>query len=68
MGNSIHELNILHKNIEGKLKSTVMDAIMAGEILTKVKEDLPHGAFIPWIENNCIFGRKTAHRYMGIYE
>lgn len=68
MGNSIHELNILHKNIEGKLKSTVMDAIMAGEILTKVKDDLPHGAFIPWIENNCIFGRKTAHRYMGIYE
>ena len=68
MNNSIHELNILHKNIEGKLKSTVHDAIMAGEILTNVKEKLAHGEFLPWIEKNCIFTRMTASNYMRVYE
>ena len=68
MNNSIYELNILHKNIEGKLKSTVRDAIIAGEILTKVKDDLPHGEFLPWIEKNCIFSQPTAHRYMTLFE
>ena len=68
MVSNVKELNDLHQQIEGKLRSTVQDAIRAGEILTKAKDDLPHGGFIPWIEQNCIFGRKTAHRYMGIYE
>ena len=66
--NSISELNILHKNIESKLKSTVQDAIMAGEILIKVKDDLPHGEFLPWIEKNCIFKQATAYNYMGLYQ
>ena len=66
--NSIHELNILHKNIEGKLKSTVQDAIMAGEILTNVKEKVAHGEFLPWIEKNLIFTRMTANNYMRVYE
>ena len=68
MNNSIHKLNILHKNIEGKLKSTVHDAIMAGEILTNVKEKLAHGEFLPWIEKNCIFKQTTAYNYMGVYQ
>ena len=68
MNNEILDLNILHKNIESKLKSTVQDAIMAGEILTKVKDDLPHGEFLPWIEKNCVFKRLTAERYMNLYE
>ena len=65
---SIKELNELHQQIDGKLRSTVQDAIRAGEILTNVKEKLAHGEFLPWIEKNCVFGRKTAHRYMGIAE
>ena len=62
------ELNELHKTIEGKLRSTVQDAIMAGEILTNVKEKVAHGEFIPWIEKNLIFTRMTVNRYMGLYE
>ena len=49
MNNNINELNILHKNIESKLRSTVQDAIKAGEILTNVKEKLEHGQFLSWI-------------------
>ena len=68
MVSNVKELNDLHQQIEGKLRSTVQDAIRAGELLTQAKDDLPHGGFIPWIEQSCAFGRKTAHRYMGIYE
>lgn len=66
--NNINELNILHKNIESKLKSTVQDAIKAGELLTKIKAELPYGTFLNWIENNCIFSNKTAERYMKVFE
>ena len=62
------ELNDLHQQIEGKLRSTVQDAIRAGELLTQAKDDLPHGAFLPWIGKNCIFGDKTAERYMKVFE
>ena len=41
----IQEINTLHSNIEGKLKSTVQDAIKLGELLTNVKQELPHGTF-----------------------
>ena len=66
--NAIHELNILHKNIEGKLKSTVHDAIMAGEILINIKGKLAHGEFGKWIDTNCVFTHMTAKRYMGVYK
>ena len=62
------ELNDLHQQIEGKLRSTVQDAIRAGELLTQAKDKLAHGELGKWIENNCIFSSKTAYRYMGIYE
>ena len=62
------ELNELHKNIEGKLRSTVQNAIRVGELLTQAKDDLPHGEFLPWIEKNCIFKRITAFNYMRVYE
>ena len=68
MVSNTKELNDLHQQIEGKLRSTVQDAIRAGELLTQAKDDLPHGAFLPWIGKNCIFGDKTAERYMKVFE
>jgi hypothetical protein len=62
------ELNDLHQQIEGKLRSTVQDAIRAGELLTQAKDDLPHGAFLPWIGKNCVFSERTAHRYLQLYK
>ena len=66
--NNTKELNDLHQQIEGKLRSTVQDAIRAGEILMQAKHKLAHGELGQWIENNCIFSSKTAYRYMGIFE
>lgn len=61
------ELNRLHGEIERKLRTTVEDAIRAGEILTQVKERLDHGEFLPWIERNCEFGTTTADKYRKLY-
>lgn len=65
--NAAAELNRLHGEIEQKLRTTVQDAIRAGEILTQVKERLEHGEFLPWIERNCEFKPRTAQEYMGFY-
>lgn len=64
----IQQINTLHSNIEGKLKSTVQDAIKLGELLTNVKKELPHGTFLNWINDNCNFGRITSYRYMSLFQ
>ena len=64
----IQEINTLHSNIECKLKSTVQDAIKLGELLTNVKQELPHGTFLNWINDNCNFSQPTSHRYMTLFE
>lgn len=61
------ELNRLHSDIENKMRSTVADAIRAGEILAQVKERLPHGDFLPWIKLNCRFSERTAYNYIGLH-
>ena len=67
MVSNIKELNELHQQIEGKLRSTVQDAIRAGEILTQAKDDLPHGGFLPWIKQNCVFSERTARNYLSLF-
>jgi len=61
------ELNRLHGEIENKMRSTVADAIRAGEILAQIKERLPHGNFENWIKINCSFNTVTAWRYSKLY-
>jgi len=67
MADAGEELNRIHAGIEGKMRSSVQDAIRAGEILSKVKERLPHGDFLPWIKLNCRFGQASAYKYMGLF-
>lgn len=62
------ELNRLHSVIEGKLRSTVQDAIRAGEIIAQVRGRLKHGDFLPWIKANCQFSEDTAERYRSLFE
>ena len=61
---TIDRLNDLHRGIMGHMRSTVMDAVAAGEILTDLKERLPHGEFTPWIDEHCEFSLREAQRYM----
>jgi hypothetical protein len=62
------ELNRLHDSIAGKLRSTVEDAIHAGEILAEVKTRVGHGNFLPWLKLHCKFSERTARNYMQLFE
>ncbi|EMM94297.1 PF11300 domain protein [Leptospira interrogans serovar Zanoni str. LT2156] len=68
LDNIVTELNRLHQSILTAGKNMVRFAVEAGEILTKKKDELEHGEFIPWVENNLNFKIRTAQRYMKIFE
>jgi hypothetical protein len=43
-----------------------LEAKVAGELLLKAKEEVPHGAFKEWVEANCGFSYSQAKRYMAV--
>jgi hypothetical protein len=48
-------------------KIALPKAIKAGQLLTEVKEGIPHGSWMDWIEVNFEFGKSTAENYMRLY-
>lgn len=65
---AIVDLKALSGVLEGLARKTVVVIFAMGKVLTEVKAVLPHGDFIPWIEENCQFSRTSAFRYMAIYD
>ncbi|MEH1777127.1 DUF3102 domain-containing protein [Nostoc sp.] len=67
---SINEKFELSKENHHAGVNTIKQALLldkeCGELLVQVKQNLPHGAFIPWIEANCKFSRFHASRLMNI--
>lgn len=47
-------------------KERFAEIILTGTYLNEVKERLDHGQFIAWVESECPFSYRTAHRYMVI--
>ncbi|XDD52529.1 DUF3102 domain-containing protein (plasmid) [Leptospira sp. WS92.C1] len=62
------ELNQLHQSILTAGKNMIRFAIEAGELLVKKREELKHGEYTQWIENNLTFKIRTAQRYTKVYE
>lgn len=62
------EIQRLHDEIMGQLRTTVQKAIRIGELLTEQKADLQHGQWLPWLEENVPFSERTARNYMRVYE
>ena len=46
---------------------TLLCGIEIGRRLTEVKEMLPHGEWLPWLERETDFSERTAQRYMGVF-
>ena len=63
----IDEIAKLHCEIYGAFKTTLEKAIRIGEILTEQKQNLRHGEFTSWVENNLPFTVRTAQIYMRVY-
>lgn len=52
--------------IRDRMKRTVEDIIAIGQDLIAVKEKLPHGAFLPWIEAEFGMKDQTARNMMNV--
>lgn len=63
----IQKLNDLHKKAQIASDHLLQYAREAGGLLIEVKDDLPHGQFMKWVEENCDFSGSTARRYMRIH-
>jgi hypothetical protein len=50
--------------MEGLIRTSLKHAERLGRLLLGVKEQLGHGKFIPWVEENCPFSPRSASGYM----
>ncbi|KFB66653.1 DUF3102 domain-containing protein [Candidatus Accumulibacter vicinus] len=56
------------ERIKLRLKRTVEDIIEIGRELAAVKEELPHGQFLPWIAAEFEMSRQTADNFEAVYK
>jgi Protein of unknown function (DUF3102)/ParB-like nuclease domain len=62
------EIRSLHAKVKLGAQQLATDAIEAGQRLVEVKEQSPHGQWLPWLRANCGFSDRTARRYMQLAE
>lgn len=63
----INELYAEAQGIAGKaVEQLTPKFIEIGELLIEQKEELAHGEWIPWIEDNLSFGEREARHYMRV--
>lgn len=60
-------INNAHVEVEKSMQRALSAAYAAGEALMTVKERLPHGEFLPWLEMSCAVSIRTAQVYMRLY-
>ncbi len=58
------DINAAHADAVKHATSAIDYAKRAGELLLKVKQKLPHGAFGAWLEANCVVKARQAQYYM----
>lgn len=56
------------ERIKLRLKRTVEDIIEIGRELKAVKDELPHGQFLPWIAAEFEMSERTARDFMQVHE
>lgn len=64
----IEEIRRLHTEILNSLKMSLEKAIRIGNLLTKQKENLKHGEFTKWVNDNLPFTDRTARNYMRVFQ
>ncbi len=58
------KINEEHECVEGAFKTAMGHALKAGELLIEAKGAAPHSGWLPWLEANCSFSKRTAQAYM----
>ena len=64
---AVSEIVALHGQILTTARTTLDKAIRIGQLLTEQKASLKHGEWLPWVEANLPFDRRTATNYMAVY-
>ena len=65
--NRIDQIVSLHGEIEASLRTTVGKAIEIGGLLEDQKQELPHGEWGRWAQQNLPFTLRTATNYMNCF-
>ena len=65
---AISEIVALHSEVVTAARTTLDKAIRIGALLTEQKASLKHGQWLPWMEANLPFDRRTATNYMAVYD
>lgn len=66
--NRVDEIKRLHSEILNSLRMSLEKAMKIGELLTEQKENLKHGEFAAWVNDNLPFTDRTARNYMRVYQ
>jgi hypothetical protein len=53
-----------HEQVATSMMSAINHAIAAGELLLEAKRQVKHGAWLPWLAENCDIAERTAQAYM----
>ena len=57
---ALEEISALHAEFMRSASRALEAAIRIGELLTAEKQRLPHGAWLPWVEEHLPFSPRTA--------
>lgn len=58
-----HRIRDEHAQAEASARDALEHAIAAGQLLIQAKAVVGHGGWLPWLEKNCPFSRRTAQAY-----
>jgi hypothetical protein len=64
LGELAHAINREHDLARQTFKTALHHAIKAGELLRKARAKVGHGAWLPWLQENCHISERTAQAYM----
>ena len=64
--NIASDINRAHELASSKAEQAVAHAIEAGKLLLEAKAALPHGEWLPWLEENIWLSSRQARRYMQV--
>jgi DUF3102 family protein len=62
------EINASHAAAVASARHAVNHARRCGELLAGVKDSLPHGTWLQWLDERCDVSRRQAQRYIRLYE
>jgi hypothetical protein len=62
--NLAERIDAEHERCASAMRASLHHALEAGRLLLEAKAALPHGAWLPWLRENCSVPERTAQLYI----